>query len=91
MEELNKFNCLTFLGVARALQVSIWRIRYAVESGYLSAPSVVLKKRLLFSPDQVDGMRQFFEMEEKHRGNKAGIGNGGPHRQAVPSETTDVE
>ena len=76
MEKLNKFNCLTHLGAARALGISLWRIRYAIESGYLPAPTVALKKRLLFSPDQLDGMKRYFEMEEANRVNRAGIGNG---------------
>jgi hypothetical protein len=68
LEELNKWTCLTYLGVARALGVSVWRVRYAVASGYLSPPSVVLKKRRLFSPAQVDDMRAFFEKEAAARG-----------------------
>lgn len=64
VEELNKWTCLTYQAAARALGVSIWRIRYAVESGYLSAPSVVLKQRAFFSPGQVKEMKAFFEMEE---------------------------
>jgi len=70
----NKWNCLTYLAVARALGVSIWRIRYAVESGYVSGPSVVLKRRALFSPDQVEGMREFFEMENEAKRAKVVIG-----------------
>jgi hypothetical protein len=67
LEKLNKWNCLTYSGAARALGVSMWRVRYAVESGYLPAPSVFLKRRALFSPDQVDAMRGFFETEEAQR------------------------
>jgi hypothetical protein len=67
LDELNKWNCLTYLGAARSLGVSMWRIRYAVGSGYLAAPSVVLKRRALFSPEQIDTMRRFFEMEEAVR------------------------
>ena len=63
MEELNKWTCLTYLGAARALGVSVWRVRYAVATGYLSSPSVVLKRRRLFSPAQVENMRSFFEKE----------------------------
>ena len=71
MEELNKWTCLTFLGSARALGVSVWRIRYAVECGYIPAPETVLKKRFLFSPGQVKAMKSFFEKEDaarKHAG-----------------------
>jgi hypothetical protein len=67
LDKLNKWNCLTYLGAARALGVSVWRIRYAVESGYLSAPSVVLKRRALFSPEQVEAVRGFFEVEDAVR------------------------
>ena len=49
---------MTFLGSARALRVSVWRIRYAVECGYIPAPETVLKKRLLFSPTQVNAMTE---------------------------------
>jgi hypothetical protein len=64
LDNLNKFTCMTYEGAARLLCVSVWKIRYAVESRYLSGPSVVLKRRALFSPDQVEAMKQFFEMEE---------------------------
>lgn len=64
MDNLNKFTCMTYEGAARVLGISVWKIRYSVESGYLSGPSVVLKRRALFSPDQVEAMRGFFEMEE---------------------------
>ena len=67
MEELNKWNCPTFLGAARALGVSVWRIRYAVECAYIPAPEIVLKKRLLFSPGQVKAMKTFFEKEDAAR------------------------
>ncbi len=53
---------------ARKLGVSMWRIRYAVECGYLSAPSVVLKRRALFSPEQIEDMKAFFEMAAVERG-----------------------
>jgi hypothetical protein len=71
VEKLNKWNCLPYLSAARRLGVTVWRIRYAVECGYLPAPSVVLKKRLLFSPEQVRGMQKFFERESAER--KPGI------------------
>ncbi len=67
MEELNKWNCLNFSSAARALGVSVWRVRYAVASGYVPPPSVVLRKRLLFSPGQVVEMKSYFEMEEAAR------------------------
>ena len=67
MDKLNKWNCLTYLGAARMLGVSVWRIRYAVESGYFSAPSVILKRRALFSPEQIEDMKTHFEIEEAVR------------------------
>lgn len=67
MDKLNKWNCLTYRGAARTLGVSVWRIRYAIDSGYLPSPSVVLKRRALFSPQQVEAMRDFFEVEDAHR------------------------
>lgn len=84
MENLNKFNCLTFLGAARTLGVSLWRIRYAVDSGYLPPPSAVLKKRLLFSPEQIAMMKRFFDMEETHRRNRAANTKNG--NQANPGQ-----
>lgn len=72
MRKFDKWNCLTYLGAAQALGVSLWRVRYAVESGYLPPPSVVLKRRPLFSPEQLEGMRQFFAKEEAHRRKRAG-------------------
>jgi hypothetical protein len=67
MEKHNKWNCPTYLGASRLLGVSIWRLRYAIDSHYLPPPSVVLKRRALFSPDQVKEMRQYFEKDEEHR------------------------
>lgn len=67
MENYDKWNCLTYRGAARLLGVSIWRLRYAIDSRYLPPPSVVLKRRALFSPDQVEAMRRFFEKDDEHR------------------------
>jgi hypothetical protein len=67
MEKLNKFNCMTYLGAARSLGVSVWRLRYAVESDYVSSPSVVLKQRALFSPDQLEELKRHFNEEEAYR------------------------
>jgi hypothetical protein len=67
LDKLNKWNCLTYRGAPRTLGVSVWRIRYAITSGYLPAPSVVLKRRALFSPEQVEAMRGFFEVEDAVR------------------------
>jgi len=58
---------MTYRSAARTLGVSVWRIRYAVESGYLAAPSVVLKRRALFSPGQIERMKRFFEREDALR------------------------
>jgi hypothetical protein len=77
VQELNKWNCLTFSGAARALGVSLWRLRYAVDSGYLPPPAVVLKLRRLFSPAQVERMREFFEMENTVKArNRSSVGRG---------------
>jgi hypothetical protein len=65
--KLNKWNCLTYLGAARRLRVTQWRIRYAVQSQYLPPPSVVLKQRALFSPKQVEDMRAYFDKENAYR------------------------
>lgn len=71
MRELNKWNCLTYHDAALTLGISLWRLRYAVESGYLPPPSVILKRRALFSPEQIESMRQYFEQENTHRQGKA--------------------
>jgi hypothetical protein len=67
LDNINKWTCKTYRGAAQTLDVSIWRIRYAVESGYLSAPSVVFKRRALFSSEQVEAMRGYFEVEDSMR------------------------
>ena len=77
MEHNCKWTCKTYRGAALTLGVSLWRIRYAVESGYLSAPSVVFKRRALFSAAQVDGMREYFEMEKQMREKAGGMTDGG--------------
>jgi hypothetical protein len=64
LDNINKWTCTTYEGAARTLGVSMWRIRYAVESGYIPAPSVVLKRRALFSPEQIESMSEFFEVED---------------------------
>jgi hypothetical protein len=67
LENINKFSYKTYRGAAQTLGVSVWRIRYAVESGYLPAPSVILKRRPLFSSEQVESMRGYFELEDAMR------------------------
>lgn len=67
MEKLDKWNCSTYRGAARILGVTIWRLRYAIESRYLPPPGVVLRRRALFSPDQVEAMRCFFEKDDEYR------------------------
>ena len=67
MEKHDKWNCATYRAAAQTLEVSIWRLRYAVESRYLPSPAVVLKRRALFSPDQVEAMRVYFQKEDTHR------------------------
>jgi hypothetical protein len=64
LDNINKWTCTTYEGAARTLGVSVWRIRYAVESGYIPVPSVVLKRRALFSPEQIETMSEFFEVED---------------------------
>ena len=67
MEEISKFSCLTYIGVARSLGISLWRLRYSVESGYLPEPEVVIKRRPLFSPSQIERIRLHFEREDLQR------------------------
>ncbi len=67
MEIIDKWTCKTYRGAALKLGVTIWRIRYAVECGYVPAPSVVLKRRALFSPEQMQAMTRYFEMEAMAR------------------------
>ncbi len=64
MDKINKWTCKTYVAAARELGVSVWRIRYAVDSGYLPVPSVVLKRRSLFSREQIEEMREYFEVED---------------------------
>ena len=71
MEKLDKWSCKTYRGAALTLGVSVWRIRYAVECGYVPAPSVVLRRRALFSPEQVKAMKTFFETEDAYRSKMA--------------------
>jgi hypothetical protein len=75
VDNINKFTCMTYEGAARILNVSVWRLRYAVDSGYLEAPSVLLKRRALFSPEQVKEMNEFFEREDMHRRKEPDMGS----------------
>ena len=77
MEEISKFTCLTFEGAARKLGISLWRLRYAVESGYVEGPKVVLKRRALFSPAQIERIRLHFEREDSGRRRVHGAGDAG--------------
>lgn len=43
----------------------MWRLRYAVDSGYLPGPGVVFKRRALFAPGQIEGMRAYFSREDR--------------------------
>jgi len=65
-----KWDCLTCKAAAETLGVSLWRLRYAVDSGYLPLPAVVLKRRALFSTQQVEAMRRYFEREDAARKGK---------------------
>ena len=77
MEEINKFSCLTYLGVSRTLGINVSRIRYSVDCGYLPAPEIVLKRRPLFSPSQVEAIRQHFVREESERRQRVDRQTGG--------------
>ena len=57
---VNVWECYTFAGAAEALGVAVWRLRYAVESGYLPRPTVRFKRRALFAPGQIEWMRAYF-------------------------------
>lgn len=60
MTKFHKWECHTFASAAEALGVAVWRLRYAVTSGYLPRPGVRFKRRALFSPGQVAWMRTYF-------------------------------
>jgi hypothetical protein len=66
MIELTKFDCFTYAGAAEALGVAVWRLRYAVDSGYLPRPGVVFRRRALFAPSQIEWMRAYFAREAGH-------------------------
>jgi hypothetical protein len=74
MAKCEKWECATYKLAAETLGVSLWRLRYAVDSGYLPPPVVVPKRRPLFSPEQVEAMRSYFEREDEARGRKADPG-----------------
>lgn len=63
MRELTKFDCFTYSQAAEALGVAVWRLRYAVDSGYLPRPGVVFKRRAMFAPSQIEWMRAYFDRE----------------------------
>jgi hypothetical protein len=75
MEIVNKWDYLTYLGAARRLRITVWRVRYAVDCGFLSPPSVVLRKRRLFSPEQLVDMQRFFDLEEAMKRERLGEGS----------------
>jgi len=87
MTEFNKWTCLTYRAAAEAAGVSLWRLRYAVESGYLPPPVVVLKRRPLFSPDQLAAIRRYFEQEDSHRHKMSGVSR--QSQEAERSSATD--
>ncbi len=60
MTQPSKWDCLTFTAAAEVLGVAVWRIRYAVDTGYLPRPGVVFRRRALFSPGQIEWMRAYF-------------------------------
>lgn len=64
MTNVNKWDCYTYSGAADMLGVAVWRLRYAVDSGYLPGPGVVFKRRALFAPSQIAWMRAHFACAE---------------------------
>jgi hypothetical protein len=66
MTPICKWECFTFTAAAEALGVAVWRVRYAVDSGYLPRPGVVFRRRALFSPGQVEWMRAYFDHSPCH-------------------------
>jgi hypothetical protein len=60
MTVFNKLMCHTYTSAAKSLGVSVWRLRYAVESGYLPRPIVRFKLRAMFAPGQIEWMRAYF-------------------------------
>jgi hypothetical protein len=63
MTNVNKWECYTYSAAAEVLGVAVWKLRYAVDSGYLPRPGVVFKRRALFSPGQIEWMRAYFARE----------------------------
>ena len=64
MTNLKKWDCYTYSKAAEVLGVSVSKLRYAVDAGYLPLPEVVLKRRALFAPSQIEVMREYFAREE---------------------------
>lgn len=87
MTPFNKWECFTFAAAAEALGVAVWRVRYAVESGYLPRPGVVFRRRPLFCPGQVEWMRAYFDRDATARsGSPGGVAAATPScpQPAVP-------
>lgn len=63
MTKFNRCDCFTYAGAAEVLGVAVWRLRYAVDSGYLPRPSVRFKRRAMFGPGQLEWMRAYFAHE----------------------------
>jgi hypothetical protein len=79
MTQITKWECFTFAAAAEALGVAVWRVRYAVGSGYLPRPGVVFRRRALFSPGQLEWMRAYFERDTVRRPAPAGTTPCPPH------------
>jgi hypothetical protein len=79
MRQFTKFDCFTYSQAAEALGVSVWRLRYAVDSGYLPRPGVVFRRRAMFSPGQIDWMRAYFNHIARSAGRQ-------PDRPGTPTD-----
>jgi hypothetical protein len=83
MTKIHRWECFTYTGVAKLLGVAVWRIRYAVKSGYLPRPGVRFKSRAMFGPGQIDSMRAYFARADSRKSDfpddlgKAAGGHGG--------------
>jgi hypothetical protein len=65
MTNITKWDCYTYGGAAEVLGVPVWRLRYAVDSGYLPRPGVVFKRRAMFAPSQIEWMRAYFDRADR--------------------------
>jgi hypothetical protein len=68
MRELTKFDCFTYSQAAEAVGVPAWRLRYAVDSGYVPRPGVVFRRRAMYAPSQIEWLRAYFARERARSG-----------------------